>query len=267
MKTPYLGIRARRHLKGCQVILLLIVSLYSSLCLASQDAYNPPVKIVTEFLPPYQIVNHDGSLEGYSIELMEKILVEAGIESKITVYPWARSYKIASTQKNFIIFTMTRTPKRESSFHWIGRLNEERFLFINVKQDNELDIKSLDEIRNYSVIVSTESVGDQLLTNLGFPKIIRANSLEQMINMIQLRRADLVMASDYTYNNSIKPLNTEQPNKIAYVYKGKSVGLYIAASKTSDPQLISQLKSAYNTVTSTSIMEQLQVKWGLSDSE
>ncbi len=81
-------------MKSC---ILLVVSVFIvSLIYANQ------LQVVTEEFPPFNYTEN-GKITGFSTEVVEAILKEAGIEGKPRSYPWARSYKKALNEKNYIL--------------------------------------------------------------------------------------------------------------------------------------------------------------------
>ena len=69
------------------------------------------LRVVTELSPPHQtLVN--GEVAGLSTQLVREIMREAGIEAKIEIYPWARTFRIASSQPNVLIYNMEGTAER-----------------------------------------------------------------------------------------------------------------------------------------------------------
>ena len=101
-------------------VVLCLFLLPFSFSLAAEGL--PVFTIMTEDWKPYQF-EENGELKGVAVEILALILKE--IQSNQTVadikiLPWARGYLIAKSEKNAILFSMTRTPERDSQFKWVG---------------------------------------------------------------------------------------------------------------------------------------------------
>jgi len=87
------------------------------------DALLSKVTVVTCIEPPYQIQQKDRPLTGVSIELVQMMLKEAGLDLKIKVYPWARAYSMAQRLENVMLFSILRNPPREKYPSSFSRLS------------------------------------------------------------------------------------------------------------------------------------------------
>ena len=60
------------------------------------------VKVVTEYLPPFQIRMIDGSLSGYGTEVIAELFKITGDTPDVQVLPWARAYANARKKPNVL---------------------------------------------------------------------------------------------------------------------------------------------------------------------
>ncbi len=87
--------------KYIRVILLLI--LFSKNSFASHEK----VILVTEHLPPYQIVNADNSkVTGFATDIILETLKRADLDYDLNAYPWVRTYNLALKKPNHCIFSV-----------------------------------------------------------------------------------------------------------------------------------------------------------------
>ena len=250
----------KKSLRTISQSLILLIALSMS----GVSAKDLDVTIVTEILPPYQFKNEAGELDGYSVEVMRALLKEAKLDEEIQLFPWSRSYKIANTQPNVIIFSLARTEERLKNFHWIGEIHSETYIFLKLSENKDLVVNDLDDLKDLSILVPRDSVGDQLLTGLGFTNITRTNGLVQSIQMLQSNRTDLILASDYALKHSITPRGMKRlPQEVIYELKDYSSGIFIAVSQRSDPELIDNLKRAFQTLEQNGTIDQLKKKWDM----
>ena len=67
-----------------------------------------PLTIVTSEEAPYQYIENN-NIKGISVDILRELLKETGYEkTEIKVYPWARSYRMALSDENTMIFTISR---------------------------------------------------------------------------------------------------------------------------------------------------------------
>jgi polar amino acid transport system substrate-binding protein len=120
------------------------------------------IKVVTEYLNPYQTINTDGSLSGFSTEVVQTIFKQANKKPQIVVMPWARAYNIAKTEKNVMIFSIARTKERNDLFQWIGSLTKERLYFWGLKSTFPMPLE-IDTLKGYKIAASRNSNTAQYL--------------------------------------------------------------------------------------------------------
>ncbi|MDC8771644.1 substrate-binding periplasmic protein [Roseateles albus] len=80
------------------------------------------LSLVTEEYPPYNMSEAKGQVGGISTQIVKALLAEAGLTHDVTIYPWARAISMARAQPNTCVYSMSRTPERESLYKWIGPL-------------------------------------------------------------------------------------------------------------------------------------------------
>ena len=74
------------------------------------------LEVVTESWPPFIISGQDVS--GIDTDRVRKILNDTGINYTIKIYPWARSYYLATNKPNVLIYSIHKSKQREPLFHW-----------------------------------------------------------------------------------------------------------------------------------------------------
>lgn len=99
---------------------LLAAAALSAAGLAQASAFR--LIIATEEYPPYNMSGANGTVTGISTDIVRALLDAAGYEYEIAVYPWARAIALARTQVNTCVYSMSRTPERETLYKWIGPL-------------------------------------------------------------------------------------------------------------------------------------------------
>src|ERR1700741_5291877 len=113
-------------------ILLLLTIVFSMNVKAEEPQVVPRIQIVTAEFPPFSFKDEKGKLTGVMTEIMEQLINEIAQDGqkptldnlKIEYYPWKRAYKMATEEKNVLLFPLGMTPERNNLFQWIGpRMN------------------------------------------------------------------------------------------------------------------------------------------------
>ena len=87
----------------------LLVILGMMLLVSSVHAVE--LKVVTEDFPPFNYKERD-KITGMSTEVVQEILKEVGIKTKMEVYTLVLSYKMALNNKNVLIYSIAITKHR-----------------------------------------------------------------------------------------------------------------------------------------------------------
>lgn len=122
----------------------------------------PSIRIVTEELPPYNMTQ-DGQLTGMSTEVVQAVLKQVGVQASVQSMPWARAYDLALHGENILIYSITRSPERESLFKWVGSIAPCRW-YLYSYVNHPVALQQLDDARRYQTATVNEDVGEQYLT-------------------------------------------------------------------------------------------------------
>lgn len=78
------------------------------------------VRTVTEIFFPFQYVDPSTDRKGYVASIVHEVLAGAGLNTDVEYLNWTKAYKTAERTPDTLIFSMMRTPKRETVFRWIA---------------------------------------------------------------------------------------------------------------------------------------------------
>ncbi len=148
----------------------LVFSLLLACILLPIRSYAIELTILTEHYPPYNYsVEESGKVIGFTTELVETILKETGNEHlTIEIYPWKRAYSIVQKEPNILLFTMTKTKEREDLFKWVGPVAERIQWMWKLKKRTDMNIKTLEDAKNYTITCVPDSAMYQYLISQGF---------------------------------------------------------------------------------------------------
>lgn len=239
------------------LIALLLITLVNPLLFARATE----VKVVTEILEPYQILQPDGRLTGYATEVVKQLLVETGIKSTIQVLPWARAYQLALRQPNILIYSMAQTPARLTQFKWVGDLNEEKLYFWGLAKNKE---KLTPLTLTHKTAALRDSNIAEYLTQAGFKNIHLLTAEEQGIRMLFSQRVDLIIDNEMTLNARLDKvkLNRSELVRLDEVPELNNQ-LSVALSHTTADEVVNQFKDAYSKLLNNGTLAKLKEKWGI----
>jgi len=247
-----------KHLLSLPSALLLLGFTFSVQCVE--------IKVVTEYLEPYQIKKADGSLGGFSTEVVEALFKQTDHTANIIVMPWARAYEVAKKEPNVMIFSIARTPSRNELFQWVGKLTEERLYFWGLKTNFVEPIDDIDKLKDYKIGASRFSNAAQYLIDNKFYNIYQLIKEDQNMQMLYKKRVDLIVATEMTLQTRSKKLglNFEKMRIIKEVNELNN-DLSLAFNLNSDAKLVHQFQQAFQTIKEQGILEKLRQKWQIED--
>lgn len=145
-----------------------LLILCAAILWSATTAYGQSIRVVTEEWPPYSYTQ-DGKIIGVVTEIVRETLDRSGLDYTIESYPFARSYSMAQSEKNVLIYSIVRIPSREQQFKWIklDGLAIDMHLF-KPKFRDDIQVASLNDARKYRVGVTRETSTHHFLISKGF---------------------------------------------------------------------------------------------------
>lgn len=206
------------------------------------------IRYLTEDYPPSNYIE-DGKLKGIAVDILKLMWAEMGVqEQRIQVLPWARGYEMIQKEPACMLFAMTRSAERENLFKWVGPIYR-GYYALHSSAANPIHIDSLEEAKKYRIGVIRADFSELDLLAKGFPdtNLYRADSVQQLTQMLYLGRVDLL----YLYSETIKAfaplLNANQRNfRESFIVSENR--MYYALSKSTDDALIDRFQKALDAI-------------------
>lgn len=205
--------------------------------------------IVTEDWEPYNF-KENGVVKGISTDVLVLMLERIGStqgRNDIKILPWARAYKTIQIQPDTLLFTTTRTKKREKMFKWVGPIFEIEFNIYALKRRN-IKINSFEDLRNYKIGTLRGDVTEDLLikkANLKISDFERVSSNIQNTRKLQAGRIDLVAHSKDTTTFTCRKARID-PDELEPVFTLDKKGMYYAFHKETLDSMITILQTAFD---------------------
>lgn len=224
------------------------------------------MQVVTSEYPPFNF-EKDQQIQGLCTEFVQEMLKDANIETSIELYSWARAYSIALEKPNVIIYSIVRTPERESLFHWIGDIVPNKvFLFSSSKWPHNLN--NLEDAKKYTIGTNKDDFREVYLLKKGFQldkSILRGYSFETNLKNLLSGRIQLIAENEFflSYALSVNNYDKNLIKKQLALPEISKTGLGIAVSKKTSPEIVSKLKKAYIRVKNSSRYQKILNKYQL----
>ncbi|MEK1892827.1 MAG: transporter substrate-binding domain-containing protein [Rhizobium sp.] len=236
---------------------LLLFTLLS-ICACSQ-AMAEGVMLATEEYPPFSY--RDGkTIKGASVEQVETVMNDAGIDYTIEMMPWARAYKLAQTTPMSCVFTTAHSAKRDPMFRWVEPLLVDRNILIT-RSGSGVTAKNLEEARQYTVGTQREDYTEVTLKENGFTKLDVATDFNATLRKLLSGRIDMMPISEIYFGK----LKAEQPLEKLTVLSSQPMG--IACEKNFPSELLAKMQAALDKLIANGTQQTILTRYGLNSAD
>ncbi|MDG1753016.1 MAG: transporter substrate-binding domain-containing protein [Thalassotalea sp.] len=209
------------------------------------------LSVVTENWYPFNYLDKNGELTGSSTELVKSILEHANIPYEINVYPWQRSYSLARTQKNTLIYSIFRSPIREEMFHWVCPISTKAIHSV-YKLSKRVDIKinSKNDLAEYSINVTRGTFPHEFFLGKGMEEGVNLQltaTNEANLLMLIKNRVDLIVEVEIGVFQMLRELGLpENTIEKAYTFEEMNQAQScLAVSKGTPQHIIEKIKQSH----------------------
>ena len=237
--------------------------LFLGLVLACTAVRASEVQVVTEDYPPFSLVQPDGRVTGYSVELVRLLLARAELAGEPQVMPWARAFAQAQERPGVLIFSMARLPEREALFEWVVPLTETNLCLFSW-QGRVPPFASLEAARGRQIATVNGDAGERILLAQGFAVGRELqSSAHYSLNLEKLKggRVDLWIANRAVADYLARQAGYEPRRDLVQAYCVPPYPLYLAASLNTSPELLARLRAAFASLQQDGTLDALQRRW------
>lgn len=203
-------------------------------------------KVYTEEMPPYNYTNEDNIVTGFSSEIILELFKRTKLtisNNQIKSHPWARSYMMLENEPNALLFSMTRSEKREKLFKWVGPIASRTIWFWKLKSRGDISIQSLDDIKKYRVGAVMEFSSTNYMRDLGL-KLDMTTSEELNFKKLIVGRFDLLTALELAaaYHMNKQGMSFDQLERVFKL--DDRYDYYLALNKNIPDETVNTLQNA-----------------------
>ena len=155
--------------------------------------------VVTEQSPPYNYQLKNKKIVGIATNKIIKVLNEAKIEFTLNIYPWARSYKLALTQPNILIYSIYRSKEREPLFQWVcSLLPKDDLYFFALKKNDSIKTINIEKLKQFKIGIIRQGLASIYLKAQGFKEgkeLYVSSNDDTNLNLLLNENVDLIIVT------------------------------------------------------------------------
>lgn len=246
----------------------ILTAVTISIC--SSYAFAEKVTIYTEEFPPFNFTEN-GKIVGASTEIVNKIMVDAGVEFEIQSLSWARAYNLSQNEENAFIYSISRRKNREDLFQWVGELVPANQSLFTLSGRDDVSVSALEDIKNYRVGTTIEDSRESYLSTKGFDvesfsRIGGDDSYKVNYEKLKNGRIDIWPMPDAVASYVVKKEGDDPKQtlkKLMLLDEISQSGYYLAASKSTSPEMVAKIKAALDKYKETAEYKEVVERWGL----
>lgn len=221
------------------------------------------LQVVTENAPPLQFIK-EGKIQGPTTQIVNAMLAHANISADIQMYPWARAYEFAKSNRDTLIYPLIRTPEREQQFTWIGPLLTMKLGFIKLKTADDISITSLDDAKRYKLGVMRGDFTQGYLDRNNFindRNYELFSSIPELLKLLYAQKIDIFIA-DLPLLKLTAIVQGYDPSLLVteFFLPQQQYKLYLAANKEMNINTITRLQTSLNYVTVSDSIDKYSAK-------
>jgi polar amino acid transport system substrate-binding protein len=214
------------------------------------------VSFTTEDYAPFNY--RDGKvIKGATVEQVEKVMADIGVDYTIEMMPWARAYTLAQSTPMTCVFATAHNGLRDPLFKWVEPLLIDRNILIKAK-DSAVTADNLEEAKKYLVGTWREDYTETTLKEKGFPKLDVASDFNATMRKLLGGRIDMMPISELYFDK----LKQDQPLEMVTVLSSQPMG--IACQKDFPDDLLHKMQASLDKLIADGTQKQIFLKYGLN---
>jgi polar amino acid transport system substrate-binding protein len=210
-----------------------------------------------EDFPPYSFVA-EGEAAGIATDLLRQVCRAAEVQCHIHIYPWARAYRTALSEKNCLVYSTTLTAERKDQFIWLGPFLP-RAIKLFTLPGTDFSASKLRDPGDYRFGAVYRDASVTELKEAGVPdgSVDITNSNHDNMRALLGRRITAVPDNELAVRWYLKTHGFPQDALVPALQLGETSGYYFALNPNSDPELVRKLKQGYETVMKTAALKEI----------
>lgn len=238
--------------------------LFITCMLIGGTAFGQAIQVVTEEYPPYNYSENSNVL-GFCTDVVKEVLKRAKLDFSIHSYPWSKSYQIAQSQPNVLIYSIARNVEREPLFKWVDVIARTEVYFIKLKSRVDIKIKKFDDIKKYKIGAVRDDFRAQWLSKQGITNQLNLvpSDSHNMRNLFD-RKIDIFPVGELVaYNIAHQEGHAFNDLEKTMYNKDMSADLYMAFSSQTPDVVVEKSKKALFEIKKDGTYEKIKSKYAI----
>jgi polar amino acid transport system substrate-binding protein len=226
--------------------------------------FGQSLQVVTEEYPPYNY-SENGKVLGFCTDVVKEVLKRANIDHSIHSYSWSKSYKMAQSQPNVLIYSIGRNVEREPLFKWVDVIAKTEVYFYKLKSRRDIKIKKLDDVKKYKIGAVRDDFRAQWLIKQGFTNQLALvpDDRRNMRNLFA-HKIDIFPIGEYVaYHISHQESHAFNDLEKTMYVKDLSADLYMAFSNQTPDVVVEKCKKALFEIRKDGTYEKIKSKYSI----
>ncbi|MCG8620343.1 MAG: transporter substrate-binding domain-containing protein [Desulfobacterales bacterium] len=220
---------------------ILIFSFYSQSAVFAES-----ITVACSSWKPFYY-SEDGDIKGAVYDIAKLVVERAQMDAKFIVAPWKRVYETGLNKPDYMISCISRTPKRESLFHWIGAVKETTYYNFYKLKTSDIAIGSSEDTLQYKVGVMRGSLTEDHMNSIAHKNLHIVTEASSLVKLLAAGRVDLVLEAPNVITNESAAAGID-PEVFELAFQAYGVTTSLSLGKSTSPAVVQKLKDAYKSL-------------------
>lgn len=239
--------------------IVLFIFVCCALVFSACNKKEPQLTLLTEVYPPLTFQGANG-VSGFAVEVVKEIQKVLKTNYQPSLLDWDIAYQRAIKEPNVVLFTMERTPERDSLFHWVGPLGE-NITYLYVPSDSQLQLANIGEAKTLNRIGTVKNwFSEQFLVKEGFANLSGTAKPGECLKRLMNKEVDAAAFTDLTFGRIAEEAGFSATDAKP-VLELLRTEYYIAISKGTDPNIVENWQKAFQSLETSGALNNLRNKW------
>lgn len=222
------------------------------------------VKLVAHQQKPYQYLDDQQQIHGFSWQLVKQMFSRAGVTikgDKVQMLPFARAYKTVQRTNSSGMFMTVRKQQREALFKWVGPLMPREKWLYKLKPSSLPAISTLSQARDMRVGTVNNSSTNEYLQKLGFNRLTLLPNENLVFGMFLAGRIDLMPSLELSMAFKLQERGLSYRAVEKVLAFDKRYQYYLAFNLETQQEVIDRLQQALDQMKADGSYQALQARY------
>lgn len=198
---------------------------------AGAAAERSPLRVMTDYWPPFRIAAEGDRITGLDMDLLAELERRTGLHFEVHRAPWARGLAALQNGSADLMTGLARTPEREQYIDYLAEPYYACAPRLYATRDMAGQINRYDDLRNHTIGYVLESAYFEPFDSDKKLKKFGVNNEAQLLQMLTLDRLQLVIGTDCQVDYELRDPQLAQRITRTHYQPDSRTDLYIGFSR------------------------------------